>query len=104
MQPTTELFKDLVKEFGNLPGIGRKTAERLAYHVLCGPKDEALRLSTAIRRVVEGLRNCQECFNVAEERLCLVCQYEGRDRSLICVVEGPRDLLAIEASGSYHGH
>jgi len=93
----------LAEEFGRLPGIGRKTAERLTYHILKSSREDALRLATAIREVKEKVRACRECCNIAEEDLCAICADPRRDRSQLCVVEQPRDVLALEASGSYRG-
>jgi len=93
----------LVDSFAGLPGIGRKTAERLAHHVLRMPPAEALAFADAIRAVKENLRPCKVCFNLAEAELCDVCRDPRRDRSILCVVEQVRDLLAIEQAGNYRG-
>jgi recombination protein RecR len=93
----------LVDAFADLPGIGRRTAERLAYHVLSMPRDEALDFAEAIRAVKENLRPCRTCFNLAEGEACAICADPRRDRSMICVVEQVRDLLALEQAGSYRG-
>lgn len=93
----------LVDSFASLPGIGRKTAERLAHHVLRMPPAEALAFADAIRAVKENLRPCKVCFNLAEAELCDICRDPRRDRSLLCVVEQVRDLLAIEQAGNYRG-
>ena len=93
----------LVDCFASLPGIGRKTAERLAHHVLRMPPAEALAFADAIRAVKENLRPCKVCFNLAEAELCDVCRDPRRDRSILCVVEQVRDLLAIEQAGNYRG-
>jgi recombination protein RecR len=93
----------LVDSFAGLPGIGRKTAERLAHHVLRMPPAEALAFADAIRAVKENLRPCKVCFNLAEADLCDVCRDPRRDRSILCVVEQVRDLLAIEQAGAYRG-
>lgn len=93
----------LVDAFASLPGVGRKTAERLAHHVLRMPPAEALAFAAAIRAVKENLRPCRTCFNLAEEELCDICRDLRRDRSLLCVVEQVRDLLAIEQAGNYRG-
>ena len=98
-----ESLNRLVEEFGKLPGIGKKTAERLAYHVLRVAKPEALALADAIRAVKENVRYCRECFNLAEEERCSVCRDSRRDPTLLCVVEQPRDLMALEQSGTYRG-
>jgi recombination protein RecR len=93
----------LIDCFAELPGIGRKSAERLAYHVLRMPHAEAITFSDAIRAVKESLRPCTVCFNLAEEDLCDICRDPRRDRTLLCVVEQVRDLLAIEQAGAYRG-
>jgi recombination protein RecR len=93
----------LIDCFAGLPGIGRKTAERLAHHVLRLPPAEALAFADAIRAVKENLRPCKVCFNLAEAELCDVCRDPRRDRSLLCVVEQVRDLLAIEQAAAYRG-
>ena len=93
----------LVDSFADLPGIGRKSAERLAHHVLSMPQDRALAFADAIRAVRERLKPCKECFNLAEQDLCDVCRDPRRDRAVVCVVEGVRDLLAIEQAGGYRG-
>jgi recombination protein RecR len=93
----------LIDCFAELPGIGRKSAERLAYHVLRMPRDEALAFSDALRAVKENLRPCRICFNLAEGDECGICRDARRDRSTLCVVEQVRDLLALEQTGSYRG-
>ena len=93
----------LIDCFAELPGIGRKSAERLAYHVLRMPREEALAFSDALRAVKENLRPCRSCFNLAEGEECGICLDARRDRSILCVVEQVRDLLAIEQTGSYRG-
>jgi len=93
----------LVDFFADLPGIGRKSAERLAYHVLGMSRAEALAFADAIRAVKDNLRPCATCFNLAEASECGICSDPKRDRSVICVVEQVRDLLALEETGSYRG-
>ncbi|MHC4983666.1 MAG: recombination mediator RecR [Planctomycetota bacterium] len=93
----------LIDEFTKLPGIGARTAERLAFHVLKSSREEALSLAEAIRDVKTKVRPCKVCFNIAEGELCAVCADPRRDKSTICVVEQPKDLLAIEATGAYRG-
>jgi recombination protein RecR len=94
---------DLVEQLGRLPGIGKKSAERLAYHLLRVPKGEAIALSDAIRRVRENIRYCSRCFNLAESELCSTCSDPRRDTTRLCVVEQPRDLMSLEQSGAYRG-
>jgi recombination protein RecR len=103
MAQLTESVTKLIDELAKLPGIGRKSAERLAYHVLRVHKDEALALADAIRNVKENVRYCRTCYNLAEEEQCAICQDPRRDPTLLCVVEQPRDLMALEQAGSYRG-
>ncbi|TWT75310.1 recombination mediator RecR [Allorhodopirellula solitaria] len=93
----------LVDRLSQLPGIGRKSAERLAFHLLRVREDEALALSDAIRRVRTDVRYCAACFNLSEKELCQICADPNRDAARLCVVEQPRDLLSLEASGAYKG-
>ena len=99
----SESVGKLIDEFAKLPGIGKKTAERLTYHVLRASKNEALELSDAIRHVKENVRYCESCYNLAEESQCAICRDSRRDPSLLCIVEQPRDLMALEQSGTYRG-
>ena len=103
MVQLSESLTKLVDEFAKLPGIGRKSAERLAYHVLRIHKTEALALVDAIRNVKENVHYCRVCFNLAEAEDCTICTDPRRDRSLLCVVEQPRDLIALEQAGTYRG-
>jgi len=96
-------LEKLVAEFKKLPGIGSRTAERLAYHILRSSKDEAMELARAVRDVKQNMRHCRECFNLTENELCDICCDPRRDRGTICVVEQPRDLWAFEKAGSYNG-
>jgi len=93
----------LVDYFAELPGIGRKSAERLTYHVLGMSRAEALAFADAIRAVKENLRPCRTCFNLGEGPECAICGDPRRDRTLVCVVEQVRDLLALEEAGGYRG-
>ena len=93
----------LIRELVRLPGIGQKTAQRLAFHVLKVERDEALRLAEAIRAVKEGLSFCRQCRNIAEGELCEFCLDPKRDRTRILVVEEPSTLYAIERAGGFHG-
>lgn len=93
----------LVDSFAGLPGIGRKSAERLAHHVLQMPLADALGFAEAIRGVREDLRLCAVCFNLGQEDRCAICRDPRRDASTICVVERVRDLLALEEAGGYRG-
>jgi recombination protein RecR len=93
----------LIDEFAKLPGIGKKSAERLAYHILRVHKTEALALAEAITNVKENVRYCRTCYNLTEQEQCEICSDPKRDRSQLCVVEQPRDLIALEQPGTYRG-
>jgi recombination protein RecR len=93
----------LVEEFAKLPGIGKKSAERLAYHVLRVHQTEALALADAIRNVKENVRYCRNCYNLTEQDECEICRDPRRDQTQLCVVEQPRDLMALEQPGTYKG-
>lgn len=93
----------MIDQLSKLPGIGRKSAERLAYHLLRVPESEAFALADSIRDVRENVQYCEICFNLAEGKRCNVCADATRDQTRICVVEQPRDLMALEQSGAYRG-
>ena len=93
----------LVAELSRLPGIGQRTAQRLAFHILRAPDEEAAALSAAIVEVKEKVGLCEECFNLAEGPLCRICADTGRDRTTICVVEEPGDVIPIERTHEYRG-
>jgi recombination protein RecR len=93
----------LVAELSKLPGIGQRTAQRLAFHILREEETEALALADAITEVKQKVGLCEVCFNLSEERLCQVCDDPRRDRSLICVVEQPADVIPIERTHEYRG-
>jgi len=93
----------LVAELSRLPGIGRRTAQRLAFHILRAPQEEATALATAIREVKEKVGLCEQCFNLSEGPLCRICADPDRDRSTICVVEEPADVIPIERTHEYRG-
>ncbi|MEX2027479.1 MAG: recombination mediator RecR [Pirellulaceae bacterium] len=103
MAQITESVAKVIEEFAKLPGIGKRSAERLAYHVLRIPKTEALALADAIKSVRENVRYCRTCFNLSEGEECLICQDPKRDRTKLCIVEQPRDLMALEQAGAYRG-
>jgi recombination protein RecR len=94
---------NLVAQLTRLPGIGSRTAQRLAFHVLSTPKDEALALATAIVEVKERVRFCRECGNLTEEELCGICLDVRRDRMVVCVVEQPVDVISLERTHEYRG-
>jgi len=93
----------LVGEFEKLPGIGPKSAQRLAYHVLRMPTEDARQLADAIQDVKERIRSCARCYNFTDQELCEICRSDRRDHSLLCVVAEPRDLLAMERTNEYRG-
>jgi recombination protein RecR len=93
----------LTEEFGKLPGIGPKTAERLTHYLLGAERSEALALAEALRAIAERVHPCRQCFNLTEGELCSICSDPRRDSSLICVVEQPRDLAALERAATYRG-
>jgi len=99
----SESVSQLIDELARLPGIGKKSAERLTYHLLRVPAKEAIALADAIRAVKENVRYCAQCYNLAESDLCGICQDPRRDASILCVVEQPRDLIALEQAGTYRG-
>src|SRR5581483_10901852 len=93
----------LIEEFHRLPGIGPKSAQRLTYHLLRAPREDAAALAQAILDLKERTALCSICQNVTEEDPCSICRDEGRDRSTICVVEEPLDVLAVERTRGFHG-
>ncbi|MGP1347332.1 MAG: recombination mediator RecR [Phycisphaerales bacterium] len=93
----------LLAAFEKLPGIGRRSAERLAFHVLKSSADEALALARAIEDVKSGVRHCTRCFNFADGDLCSICADPARDHALVLVVEQPKDLFALESTGMHRG-
>ena len=101
--PLADSVVRLIDELAKLPGIGRKSAERLAYHLLRVHQSEAIALSDAIRAVRENVRYCCNCFNLSEGEECTICLDTKRDRSTLCVVEQPRDLMALEQAGVFSG-
>ena len=95
----------LITALGRLPGIGAKSAERLAHHLLKCPAEEALELAEAIRAAKEQIRHCQVCFHLteADQPICSICRDPRRDQTIVCVVEQSRDLMALEKAGAFHG-
>ncbi|MCR5653805.1 MAG: recombination mediator RecR [Ruminococcus sp.] len=96
-------LENLVEQFERMPGIGYKTAQRLAYYVLNMSKTDAEAFSSAIVEAHEKIHYCRVCCNLTDQELCPVCRSEKRDKSVICVVETPRDAMAMEATGEYKG-
>ncbi len=103
MTGNSQSVVNLIERLGRLPGIGRKSAERLAYHLLRVSKGEAIALADAIRDVREKVRYCSVCYNLAEDELCTICSDPARDQGRLCVVEQPRDLMALEQAGVFRG-
>jgi recombination protein RecR len=100
LSPSVE---NLVAQLTKLPGVGARTAQRFAFHLLQRPKDEALALAQAIEDVKERVRFCRECGNLTEEETCAICLDARRDHSLICVVESPVDIISLERTAEYRG-
>ena len=103
MSELTESVAKTMKEFERLPGVGKKSAERIVYHLLKISNEEAFALSDSIRSMKENVRYCKCCFNLSEEELCDICRDPRRDQTTLCVVEQPRDLIALEKTGQYKG-
>src|SRR6478672_7282365 len=99
----TQSIQSLMTELARLPGIGMRSAERIAFHLLKQPPEEAMKLSDAIRDVKTRIRHCSVCFNLTEQDPCNICSEPARDQALVCVVEQPKDLLALESTGLYRG-
>jgi recombination protein RecR len=99
----SETIETLIERLGKLPGIGARSAERIAFHLLKNEPEEALALADAIRAVKLNVHPCRVCYNLAEADLCAVCADARRDHATICVVEQPKDLLALESTGVYRG-
>jgi len=99
----TESIERLIESLIKLPGIGRRSAERVVNYILGAPKDETKTLSEAINKVKESVRFCSLCHNLSEEEFCKICQDSRRQKDIICIVEKPCDVTAIEKSGSFSG-
>jgi len=96
-------IQELVDELGRLPGVGPRSAQRIAFYLLETDRDSALRLARAITEVKDRIRLCERCFNVTETELCPICSDSRRDGTVICVVEDPRDIIAVERTREFHG-
>lgn len=96
-------MKLLIEEFAKMPGIGPKSAQRLAFHILRASKNDADALARAISKVKESVRFCKICNNLSDEEICDICKSKSRNRSLLCVVEEPNDIIAIERAKEYNG-
>ncbi|MFP5322391.1 MAG: recombination mediator RecR [Acidimicrobiia bacterium] len=98
-----DAVQDLIDQLGRLPGIGPKSAQRIAYHLLKVPKDDALALAQAVATAKERVRFCEVCHNLSEAPRCAICADARRDATLVCVVEEPRDIIAVEKTGGFRG-
>jgi recombination protein RecR len=98
-----KLIENLIERLTKLPGIGRRSAERIVYWMLAQDSKDVKALADSIQQLKEGLRFCKQCNHLSEQELCLVCADSNRDRKIICIVESPKDLLAIERTSSYRG-
>jgi recombination protein RecR len=103
MQTTSALVTALIEELAKLPGIGPKTAQRLTFYILRSPAEQARRLAEAITQVKESIIQCSVCYNLTETDPCPICANSQRDRQIICVVEEPLDVLALEKTGVFKG-
>ena len=101
--PTAEAVSKLIQELNKLPGIGPKSAQRLAYYLLRAPEEQAKLLADALLSVKQKTRLCSVCFNITDSDPCLICRSDHRDRTKICIVEQPQDILALEHTKSYNG-
>ncbi len=99
----TPAVQALIDELGRLPGIGPKSAQRIAFHLVKLPADDALRLAEAITEAKARVRFCEECFNISDEARCEICADDRRDGTVICVVEEPRDIVAVERTREFKG-
>jgi len=103
MSAYTQSIQNLMNELASLPGIGMRSAERIAFHLLKQRPEEAMKLADAIRDVKTRIRYCSICYNLTEDDPCSICSSPTRDQGLVCVVEQPKDLLALESTGLYNG-
>jgi len=101
--PTTESVSKLIQELNKLPGIGPKSAQRLAYYLLRAPEEQAKHLADAILSIKQKTKLCSICFNVTDSDSCSICRSDQRDRTKVCIVEQPQDILALEHTGIYKG-
>ena len=103
MHYTSESIETVVELFTSLPSIGRKTAQRLTFYLLRQPRETVDKFSSALQDLKNNVRFCSHCFNFTEQDPCVICTSQKRDKSIICVVEDPNDVLAIEKTGEYKG-
>ena len=99
----TPALQKLIDELGKLPGVGPKSAQRIAFHLIKLPEQDALSLANAIQEAKQKVRFCETCFNMSDEAICEICSDTQRDSSLVCVVEEPRDIVALERTREYKG-
>ena len=99
----TPALQKLIDELGKLPGVGPKSAQRIAFHLIKIPEQDALSLAEAIQQAKQKVRFCETCFNMSDEAICEICSDSQRDSSLVCVVEEPRDIVALERTREYKG-
>ncbi|NBC07499.1 MAG: recombination protein RecR [Bacteroidetes bacterium] len=103
MNFSSKYIEEAVDAFASLPGIGKKTALRLVLHLTQQPKETVQQFSASVQRMRDNIRECERCFNLSDEKLCTICADKRRDDTTICVVEGIRDVMAIEDTGQYRG-
>jgi recombination protein RecR len=103
MEYPSKIIEQAIQELSSLPGIGRKTALRLALHILKQSEESAIKLGEAIISLRKDIRYCQECFNISDTDTCHICQHNRRDKQTICVVEDTKDVIAIESTHQYNG-
>src|SRR5215213_11402583 len=103
MSSYTHSIQNLINQFASLPGIGIRSAERIAFHLLKQKPEDALQLADAIRDVKTRIKHCSTCYNLTEADPCDICSNPTRDHSVVCIIEQPKDLLALESTGLYKG-
>jgi recombination protein RecR len=101
--PYPESMVQLIDAFAKLPGVGKRTAERFAFYILTAPREQVDALSKILLKVNDSIHACKQCFNLSEEDICHICSDPTRDHSLVCVVQEPKDVIAIEKSGDFAG-
>src|SRR5512134_1515308 len=100
---TSEALQQLIEEFNQFPGIGRKSAQRLALYILKQPREEVVKMAKALVNVKDRIRYCSSCWNITEDDPCMICSRPKRERSMICVVEEPNDVMALEKTNEFRG-
>lgn len=101
--PYPESMVQLIESFARFPGVGTRTAERFAFYILSAPKEEVERMAYLLTKVNGNIHYCQKCFNLSENELCHICEDPAREHRVLCVVQDPKDIIAIEKSGNYSG-